>query len=90
MLKLTSSGCFDGEFVKVLQSENPPETSIQTSNDSPIAICPSGNSNSCPSEDIGSALYSSDGLSFPSHSANVSDLNGTIIFNSFHNFLPHH
>jgi hypothetical protein len=60
MLNVTSSGCFEGELVKVLQSENPHETSTQTSNDSPTAICPFVNSNSCHSEDIGSALcYSS-------------------------------
>jgi hypothetical protein len=45
MLKVTSSGCFEGEFVKVLQSENPCETSTQTSKDSPTSICPFGNSN---------------------------------------------
>src|ERR687897_3280502 len=82
MLKVISCGCFEGELVKVWQSENPPDTSMQTSNDSPTAICPLGNSNSCPSEDIGSTLCFSNGLSSPSHSSNVSDLYATIIFNS--------
>ena len=82
MLKVTSSVCFEGELVKVLQSENPLEISTQTSNDSPTAICPLGNSNSYPSEDIGSALCSSSGRSSPSHSFNVSNLFATIIFNS--------
>ncbi len=81
MLNVTSSGCFEGELVKVLQSENPLDTS-QTSNDSPYAICSFGNTISCPSEDIGSAICSSDGLSSPSHSSYVSDLSATIIFNS--------
>jgi hypothetical protein len=40
MLNVISSGCFEGELVKVLQSENPPELSMQTSNDSPTPICP--------------------------------------------------
>ena len=82
MLNVTSSGCFEGELVKVLQSENPPEISTQTSNDSPTAICPFGNTISCPSDDIGSAFCSSSGLSSPSHSSNVSDLYATIIFNT--------
>src|SRR5918994_6030506 len=82
MLKVTSCGLFEGELVKVLQSENQSEISTQTSNDSPTAICPLGNSNSCPSEDIASALCSSSGLSSTSHSSNVSDLYATIIFNS--------
>ena len=80
MLKGTYSGCFEGELVKVLQSENPPELSMQTSNDWPTAICPFGNT--CPSEDIGCALYCSSGLSSPSQSSNVSDLYATIIFTS--------
>ena len=66
MLNVTSSGCFAGEFVNVLQSENPLKRSTQTSNDSPTAICPFGNTISYPSEDIGSALCSSSGLSSPS------------------------
>ena len=82
MVKVTSSGCFEGKLVKVLQSENPPDTSMQTSNDSPTAICPLENSNSCPSEDIGSALCSSSGLSSPSHRSNVSDFYATIILSS--------
>ncbi len=86
---LPPSVCFEREFVKVLQSESPPEIS-QTSNDSPTAICPFGNTISCTSEDIGSALCFSDGFSSPSHSSNVSDLYATIIFNSsphFHSTL---
>src|SRR5829696_1478589 len=82
MRNVTSSGCFEEEFVKVLQSENPLETSTQTSNDSPTAICPLGNTISCPSEDIGSAICSSDGLSSPSHSSNVSDLSAIVISTS--------
>jgi hypothetical protein len=83
MPRVTSSGRLEGELVKVVQSENPPETSTQTSYDSPVAICPFENTISCSSEDIGSALYgSSIGLSSPSHSSNVSDLYATIIFNS--------
>ncbi len=86
MLNVTSSGCFEGELVKVLQSENPLETSTQISNDSPTAICPFRNTISCPSENIGSALCSSSGLSSPSHISNVSDLYATIIFNSSPHF----
>ena len=52
MLNVTSSGCFEGELINVLQSE----TSTQTSNDSPTPICSFENTISCPSEDIGSAL----------------------------------
>jgi hypothetical protein len=73
MLKVTSSGCFEGELVKVLQSENPPKISTQTSNDSPTAIYPFGNTISCPLENIGSAVCSSSGLSSPSHCSYVSD-----------------
>jgi hypothetical protein len=78
-VKGTSAGWFEGESVNVLQSENPPETS-QTSKDSPTAICPFGNSSWCPGDVIGPALCSSNGLSFPSHRSNVSDLKATIIF----------
>ena len=49
-------GCFEYEFVKVLRSDNLFGTLTQTSKDSPNAICPFGNTISCPSEDIGSAL----------------------------------
>jgi hypothetical protein len=69
MVNVTCPGCFEGELVKVLQSEKPPVISTQTSNDSPTAICPFGNTISCPSEDIGAALYSSSDLSSPSHSS---------------------
>jgi hypothetical protein len=89
MIKVTPSGSFAGEFVKVLQSENPPEISTQTSKDSPTAICPLGNSNSYPSEDIESALCSSSGPSSPSHSSNVSDLSATVIFTSSPQFPSH-
>jgi hypothetical protein len=74
MLKVTSSWCREGEFANILQSENSPVPLTQTSRDSPTTICPFENSNSCPSEDIGSALCSSNGISSPSHSSNISDL----------------
>src|SRR5918999_5601657 len=86
MLKVCSLRMLRRLFVKVLQSENQSEISTQTSNDSPTAICPLGNTISCPSEDIGSALCSSSGLSSPSHSSNVSDLYATVIFNSSPHF----
>jgi hypothetical protein len=80
MVNVTCPGCFEGELVKVLESENTLETSTQKSNHSPTAICPFGNTISCHSEDIGCALCSSSGLSSPSHSSNVSDLYDTVIF----------
>ena len=72
MLKVTSSGCFEGELVKVLQSENSLEISTQTLNDSSAAICPLGNAEEYPTEAIGCALCSSDGFSFSWHSSNIS------------------
>ena len=82
MLKVTSSGCFQGGFVKVLQSEFPPGASTQTSKDSPTAIRPFENSKWYSWDDIGSALWSSSVLSSPSHRSNISDLYASVIFTS--------
>lgn len=82
MLKVTSSGCFYCEFIKVLQSEYPPGPLTQTLKDSPKPICSFGNSNSYSWDDIGSALCSSRGFSSPSHSWYVSDLSATVIVTS--------
>ena len=74
ILEVTSSGCFEDEFVKVLQSEYHLDSQYRHQRILLPQFVLLENSSLYPWDVIGSALCSSGGFSSPSQSWNVSDL----------------